>query len=137
MLVWILLPIWIGLIFYFGTGRWGRAQTQAMIDRWRRNVRFHAFLNRHHGKLRASFHYLEYGGLSLILYGILNRMAGHSSLSWDDARAAATAALAAFGALLDELHQLRSGTRQFRLIDFLHSCCGTSLALLLVRYSTL
>lgn len=137
MLNWILLAAWIGIIFFFGTGMWGRAQTQGWIDRANRNPRLHAFLNRHHGKLRASFHYVEFGVLTLILYGLLSAIGGHPFSTWGVWRAVAAGGMSAVAAYLDELHQLSSGTRCFRLVDYLHSCCGISLALLAIRYSAL
>ncbi len=137
MLIWIMLGGWIVMIVYFGTGKWGRGQTQSLIDRLKGSPRIHAFLDRHHGKLRASFHYLEFGGLTLILYGVLSFLAGDSLGTWSAGRAALSGILAAAGALLDELHQLSSGNRCFRLVDYLHSCCGICLALLLIRYGSL
>ncbi len=137
MPAWTVLIFWIGLIYFFGTAKWGRAGTQALIDRCRSNPRVHGFLNRYHGRLRAAFHYFEFGGLTLIVYGLLGRQAGHPLFAWDGARAAITGTLAAAAAVLDEVHQLRSGGRCFRLVDYLHSCCGISLALLVIRYSSL
>lgn len=134
--MWILILLlgWLGMIFYFGRGKWGRSQTQEIIDRLKATPGVRAFLDRHHGKLRASFHYVEFAGLTLILYGLLGSFGRHPFSDWAAWRAAAAGLGSALGALLDELHQLTSGTRQFRFVDYLHSCCGISLALLFIRY---
>lgn len=132
MMLWILALLWIAMIAYFGTGKWGRAQTQALIDRLRAHPRLQGCLHRHHGNLRAAFHYVEFGGLTLIVHGLLGGVFAQSG--WHAGRAALAGGLAALGALLDELHQLRSGTRQFRRVDYLHSCCGIALALFFLRF---
>lgn len=132
MMLWILALLWLAMIVYFGTGKWGRAQTQALIDRLRSHPRLHGLMDRYHGNLRAAFHYVEFGGLTLIVYGLLGGVFGQGG--WHDGRAALAGAVSALAALLDELHQLRSGSRQFRRVDYLHSCCGIALALFFLRY---
>jgi len=135
--LWILLIAWICMIAYFGTGKWGRTQTQRLIDRARDSPSLHAFLDRHHGKFRASFHYIEFGGLTLILYGLFSSLGGHPFTTWGVWRAGGAGVLAAGAALADELHQRTSSSRRFRAVDYLHSCCGISLALLAIRYAAL
>lgn len=124
----------LGVIWYLGGGSFGRAQTQAWIDRLARMPRLHAWLNRHHGKFRAAAHYIEFGGLFLALYWLCGTLRG-IGMAWEPVQAAALGVLSAVAAWLDELHQLRSGTRQFRREDFLHSCCGVSIAAAIVRYA--
>ncbi len=135
-ILWIVLILaaWIAMIFYFGQGKWGRSQTQQLIDRLRAHPRIHAFLDRHHGKFRAAFHYLEFGGLTLLVYTGLTWWADGSLREWSDARGAVSGGIGALAALLDELHQKMSSTRQFRRVDYLHSLCGIAIALLLLRY---
>ncbi|GEM_PF-525153 len=138
ILAWIALIVlaaWVGMIWYFGGGQWGRNQTQAIIDRLRRYPRVHAFLDRHHGKFRASFHYIEFAGMTLILYSLAAWMFGRGVAEWSYMRAAVAAVISAVAAYLDEVHQLRSGTRQFRRVDYLHSCCGIAIALMILRYA--
>jgi hypothetical protein len=123
-----------GVIWYLGTGRFGRAQTQAWIDRAHRNPRLHRLLNDHHGSLRASGHYFEFGGLFLVLYWLVDAAVGGGGWGWHPLWAAGLWVVCAVAAWLDELHQLQSGTRQFRRVDFLHSCCGISIAAAIVFY---
>lgn len=125
------------LIWYLGTGRFGRAQTQVWIDRVRSRPRLHAFLDRHHGKFRASAHYVEFGGLFLVLYWLWDVWVADGLMVWSPLLAAVLGVICAVAAWADEVHQLRSGTRQFRREDFLHSLCGISLAALLVCYQSL
>lgn len=127
----------IALIWYLGGGQFGRQQTQGWIDRLRRYPRLHAFLNRHHGKFRALPHYLEFGGLFLALYYFYDSTLGSREWRFDVLPAAVIALVAAAGAYLDEMHQLKSGTRQFRREDFLHSCCGIAIAAAAVFYQSL
>lgn len=131
------LLILLAIIWYLGTGRFGRAQTQRWIDRVRSVPAFHRFLDRHHGKFRAAAHYLEFGGLFLVLYWCWDSWLGDGRMAWHPARAAVVGAASAVAAWLDEVHQLRSGTRQFRREDFLHSLCGISLAAALILYQSL
>ncbi|MBX3729092.1 MAG: VanZ family protein [Candidatus Sumerlaeia bacterium] len=127
----------VALIWYLGGGSFGRAQTQAWIERVRSMPRVYGFLDRHHGKFRASAHYVEFGGLFLILYWVWDLFLGPGGLAWWPARAGILAVACAAAAWLDEMHQLRSGTRQFRRVDFLHSCCGIALAALAICYQAL
>ncbi|MDK2973041.1 MAG: hypothetical protein PWP23_2796 [Candidatus Sumerlaeota bacterium] len=126
-----------GLIYYLGSGRFGRAQTQVWIDRMRSHPALYGFLDRHHGKFRASAHYMEFGGLFLVLYWVWDLFLGPGGLPWMPGRAAVLWVACAAAAWLDEMHQLQSGTRQFRRVDFLHSCCGISLAALFLCYQSL
>jgi len=116
------------LIWFLGTGRFGRAQTQAWIDRAGKHPKFYDFLNRHHGKFRASGHYFEFGGLFLVLYWCLDSWFFGGALRFRPWLAVVLAVMCALAAHLDELHQLKSGTRQYRRVDFLHSCCGIAIA---------
>ncbi len=122
----------IGLIWFLGTGRFGRAQSQAWIDRLRSHPRVFAFLDRHHGKFRASVHYFEFGGMFLALYWCADAWFGGGDWTWRPLWGVAIACGCALAAHLDELHQLKSGTRQYRRVDFLHSCCGIAIAALIV-----
>lgn len=125
------------IIWYLGTGRFGRAQTQAWIDWFNRHPRMHAFLDKHHGKFRASGHYFEFGGLFLVLYWCWDAWFGNGNWQWLPMRAAILGPVCAVAAYLDEVHQLQSGTRQFRRVDFLHSLCGIALSALFICYQSL
>lgn len=121
------------LIWFLGSGRFGRAQTQGWIDRWtppggwaRRT------LNRHHGAIRAAAHYIEFGGLFLVLYWVAETLVGDGRWGFHPLRAVLIGLACMAAAFLDELHQLKSGTRQFRRVDFLHSTCGIAIAALIV-----
>jgi len=133
----VVLAAICGLIWFLGTGRFGRAQTQAWIERLRSRPRLYAFVDRHHGKFRALGHYVEFGGLFLVLYWLYDTLWGSGRLSFAPLPAVVIAVSCAAAALLDELHQLQSGTRQFRRVDFLHSCCGIAIACLVVQYQAL
>jgi len=133
----VALTALLGIIWYLGTGRFGRAQTQAWIDRVRDHPRLYALLERHHGKFRAAGHYFEFGGLYLVLYWLYDGLWARSGLRFELGPAITIAAVCAIAAYLDELHQLRSGTRQFRRVDFLHSLCGISLAAATIQYQSL
>jgi hypothetical protein len=125
------------LIWLLGGSGFGRAQTQAWIDRTRSWPWFNDFLNRHHGKFRAAGHYVEFGALFLVLYWIFDVLFQEGRLRFNPVAAAVIGVVCAVAAVLDELHQLRSGTRQFRRVDFLHSCCGIAIAAALVFYQHL
>lgn len=127
----------LGLIWFLGTGRFGRAQTQAWIDRLRKWPFLYRLLDRHHGKVRALGHYVEFGGLFLVLYWLYDALWGEGRFHFQPVPIVVIAVVCMVAALLDELHQLQSGTRQFRRVDFLHSCCGIALAALLVQYQSL
>lgn len=133
----VALVFLVCLIWYLGGGQFGRAQTQAWIDAVRGVPWLHGFLNRHHGKFRASAHYVEFGGLFLVLYWLYDVFFGGGGFVFRWGPAVVIAAVSMVAAWLDEVHQLRSGTRQFRREDFLHSCCGISLAMALVFYGSL
>ena len=128
----IALVLLVFLIWLLGGSRFGRAQTQSWIDRTRRLPWLHRFLDRHHGKFRAAGHYVEFGGLFLVLYWIYDVFASSGQFLWSPLPAAVIWVICAVSAILDELHQLRSGTRQFRRVDFLHSCLGITIAAALV-----
>jgi VanZ family protein len=115
---------WVALIFFGGSGWFGRSGTQSLIDSLRGSPRLQGLLNRWHGEIRASFHYIEFGTLSLIVYLIfhLNWGAG----LWTGWAAPATLAICAILAYLDEKRQELTPGRQFRTIDFIHSLIGLS-----------
>ncbi len=119
------------VIYILGSGAFGRAQTQKAIDRFRAWGAVYTFLDRHHGKFRAAAHYLEFGGLFLVLYWLQAALL-EGSLVFRWGPALAVAAICILAAFLDEMHQLRSGTRQFRRVDFLHSTCGVAIAMAMV-----
>ncbi|MEQ8821489.1 MAG: VanZ family protein [Sumerlaeia bacterium] len=125
-----------GLIFWLGSGRFGRSQTQAWIDRLRARPKVFAFFDRHHGAFRALAHYVEFGGLFLILYWCWDGWFGDGRFTWHPLRAGIVAAACALAAYLDEVHQLQSGSRQFRRVDFLYSLCGIAIAALIVCYQS-
>lgn len=124
----------LGVIWYLGTGKFGRAQTQAWIDRAREHPRLFALLDRHHGKFRAAGHYVEFGGLFLVLTWLTGAVRG-TGMAWDALQSLVIAVVCIVAAYLDEKHQLMSGTRQFRREDFLHSICGVCIAGALVFYA--
>ncbi len=110
---------WVALIFVGGAGLFGRDGTQRLIDQLRRAPRVHALLNRWHGEIRASVHYIEFGPLSLILYLLLHRRWGDERWTWW--AALATLVIGSALAYLDEKRQEMTPGRQFRTIDFKHS----------------
>jgi len=112
-------------IFLMGTSRFGRRGTQSWIDRVRNKPRLNAFLNRHHGKFRAAFHYVEFVTLTILLYWAF--VLGRWEWSW--LRGAAAYLLSCSYAYLDELHQSKTPGRMFRRIDFIHSLLGATLAI--------
>lgn len=119
------------LIYYFGTERFGRNATQRWIDRMHASPRLAAcaaWCDRHHGGLRAAFHYVEFGGLTLVLVGV----ATLGSFRFDTPWPFLAWALACVGAYADEVHQARTPGRCFRRIDFLHSLLGATLMLALL-----
>jgi VanZ family protein len=115
---WIALA-WIALISFGGSRWFGRDGTQRLIDRWRENPRVHAFLNRHHGEIRASFHYIEFGPLSLVVYLIFHLNWGSGLWTWW--AALLTILICTLLAYLDEKRQELTPGRQFRTVDFIHS----------------
>ncbi len=125
----IVLILTAGIIWWLGSGSFGRGQTQRWIDRLGTWPRLHAFLDYHHGKFRAAMHYVEFGGLFLVLYWLYDAWLGGGDFAFRWGPAGVIALLCAGAAYLDEVHQLRSGTREFRTVDFLHSCCGITIAL--------
>lgn len=132
----LLLAGLLAMIWYLGSANFGRAQTQAWIDRVKSQPRLHAWLNRHHGKFRAAGHYVEFGGLFLVLYWLYDEVWAHASMRFDPVVALALAFICVVIAYIDEKHQLSSGARQFRRVDFLHSCCGITIAAAIVEYAT-
>lgn len=145
MVTWIppvvALVVVLAVIWYLGGGQFGRSQTQAWIDRVRRMPRLYGWLDRHHGKFRASVHYVEFGGLFLVLYwlgdAVLWGGEREPRMTFRWSLAGVAAAVSVVAAFLDEMHQLQSGTRQFRRVDFLHSCCGVTLAMGIVYIQSL
>ncbi len=123
-LLWIVTIAWMAAIFFLGASAFGRAGTQGWIDRLRSHPRLHAWLDRHHGKFRAAFHYVEFTTLTWLLYWAL----GRGDWGWADARAALAYALSCGYAYVDEWHQSRTPGRQFRPVDFIHSLLGATLA---------
>src|SRR5437868_6648434 len=115
----VVLAFWTGMLWWLGGGMFGRAQTQAWIDRFSKAPRIHAFLDRHHGKFRAAVHYVEFGGLYLALYWVYDAVFARGRVEFLPVAFVVIALICAVAALLDELHQLKSGTRQFRRVDFL------------------
>ena len=116
----------MALILYLGGARFGRDGSQAMIDRWGRGPRLGAWLNRHHGALRAGFHYVEFVTLAVLLYMALGWALetppiGRMAMAW---------AAAAGWAWVDEYRQSLTPGRMFRRIDFLHSLAGTTIGAL-------
>ncbi len=128
---WCLGILWIAFIYFMGSPRFGRQGTQSWIDRAAMYPRLQAFLNRHHGRFRAGFHYVEYVTLTLLLYWSFN----FGSWKWSDMRGAIAYLISCLCAYLDELHQSRTPGRCFRPIDFLHSLLGSTLALGAIRLS--
>jgi VanZ family protein len=113
---------WVALIFFGGSRFFGRSSTQRLIDHWRNSPRVYAFLNRHHGAIRASFHYIEFGTLSLILHMVLRLHWSEGLWSWQ--ATALTLIVTSLLAYLDEKRQELTPGRQFRTIDFIHSMIG-------------
>src|SRR5690606_32347750 len=101
------------VIWLLGSGRFGREGTQRLIDRFRAVPAVHRFLNRHHGTLRASGHYVQFGGLFVVLYWLADSAAGEGRFSFRWLIAVPCAFVSFAAAYLDELHQLRSGKRMF------------------------
>lgn len=128
MTYWAAVAFWLVFIAYCGTRRFGRAQSQQWIDTVKHRPRLWTLLDAYHGHLRAAFHYLEFGGLFLLLYLALSQ----GNLNWLPARAYATWAISCIIAVLDEWHQSRTAGRCFRRIDLLHSFFGATLTLLAV-----
>ncbi|MBX7245431.1 MAG: VanZ family protein [Candidatus Sumerlaeaceae bacterium] len=124
------------LIWWLGGGTFGRNQTQTWIDRCARVPWLHDFLNRHHGSFRAAGHYVEFGGLFLVLFWLVDTVWRHGRMEFSAGPAIGIALICMAAAYLDELHQLRSGTRQFRRVDFLHSCCGIAGAAAVIFYQS-
>lgn len=125
--LWLIVFFWVGVIYLFGRSGFGRANTQALIDKVKHHPALWAFLDRHHGKFRASFHYIEFGFCYAILYLAL----GAGNLRWGYGRGLAVWGITSILALLDEIHQKKRGGRCFRRIDLLHSILGAGLAMLL------
>lgn len=128
VITWLAVIFWLGVIWFFGRAGFGRANSQAFIDRLKRHLRLWKLLDRHHGKFRAAFHYLEFGACYAILYAAISG----GGFEWKYGSGlgvwGATCALA----YLDELHQKRSGGRCFRRVDLLHSILGASFIMLLI-----
>ena len=138
----ILLPLAtlggvLALIWYLGGGKFGRGQTQRWIDHTRRWPAVNRLLERLHGNARAAAHYVEFGALFLALYWVQDTFLGSGHLLFEWIPSVVVAMLCAAAAWLDELHQLRSGGRQFRRVDFLHSCCGITIAMAIIFYRDL
>ena len=126
MIYAIIVIIWLGLIYYFGTSSFGRGQTQKIIDRYKGNPRVWQFLDKNHGTLRASFHYVEFGGLYFLIYFALTGGVFRWRYDFGFIDLGITFVLA----YVDEVHQSRTAGRCFRRIDLLHSYFGGALAFL-------
>lgn len=116
------------LIYYFGTERFGRGGTQRWIEALRaspRGARLALWCDRHHGRLRAGFHYVEFGTFTFVLIALATRGTFRFDTLWPYLAWAASCGVA----YLDELHQSRTPGRCFRRIDFLHSLFGATLML--------
>ena len=133
----IALALLAGLIYYLGGASFGRSQTQNWIDATGKYPRLNGLLNRFHGNIRASAHYIEFGGLFLVLYWIWDAIWGSGLYAFRPMPALIIGLVCVIAAILDELHQIQSGTRQFRRVDVLHSTCGISIAAFLVLVQTM
>lgn len=120
----------IALIFFGGSRWFGRSGTQGLIDRFESYPRFHALLNRWHGEIRASFHYIEFGGLSLLSHLLLRHWWPEGVWSWQ--AALITIPLCTVIAFLDEKRQELTPGRQFRLMDFHCSVRGLLLMQMII-----
>jgi VanZ family protein len=118
---WIALG-WLALIFLGGASPFGRAGTQRLIDRLQGWPQLHAVLDRHHGAIRAAWHYVEFGTLSLLIYLIPHLEWGKGTYTWW--AAAAAIPICSLIAYLDEKRQELTPGRQFRMEDFKHSIRG-------------
>lgn len=126
LFLWMAVGLWLGVIYYFGRAGFGRANTQALIDKCKKFTRLWEFLDRHHGKFRASFHYIEFGLCYLILFTAL----GGGLIEWRYSRGLLVWLVTGILAILDEVHQKKSGGRCFRRVDLLHSILGATLVML-------
>jgi VanZ like family len=124
---WIIAVIWLGVIYYFGQAGFGRANSQALIDKLKKYPRLWLFFDRQHGNIRASFHYIEFG----ICYAVIFFTVCLGNLQWHYGKAFLAWFITCFLAFLDEMHQKGSGGRCFRRIDLLHSMLGASIVMLL------
>jgi VanZ family protein len=125
------------MIWWLGGGQFGRDQTQGWINALARFPKLQLWLNRKHGNIRAAAHYVEFGGLYLVLYWLVDEIFGNGMLLFHWPQATALWVICAVAAWLDEMHQLRSGSRQFRRVDFLHSCCGITIAMAMIFFGEL
>ncbi|NUP88201.1 MAG: VanZ family protein [Candidatus Sumerlaeia bacterium] len=118
---WLTLA-WIAVIFLGGAGAFGRAGTQRMIDRLQHTPWVHRLLDRYHGELRAAWHYVEFGALSLVLYLLIHSRWGAGPWTWW--AALVTLLTGTVIAYLDEKRQELTPGRQFRWHDFWCSIRG-------------
>ena len=126
--LWLVVGFWVAVIYYFGRAGFGRANTQALIDKCKKYPHLWGFLDRNHGKIRASFHYFEFGLCYLILFTALCG----GRIEWHYARGFLVWLATGILAFLDEMHQKKSGGRCFRRIDLLHSILGATLVMLVL-----
>jgi len=127
VIAWLAVIFWLGVIWFFGRAGFGRANTQRLIDLLKHYRRLWEFLDKHHGKFRAAFHYIEFGACYAVLYAAVS-----GGFAWHYGKGAAVWGATCGLAYLDELHQKRSGGRCFRRVDLLHSVLGASLIMLFI-----
>lgn len=120
----------IALIFFGGSRWFGRSGTQGLIDRFQSHPRIQTFLNEWHGEIRASFHYIEFGGLSLLSYLLLRHWWPDGFWSWQ--AALITIPLTTVIAYFDEKRQELTPGRQFRQMDFHCSVRGLLLMQIII-----
>ena len=72
VIAWLAVIFWLGVIWFFGRAGFGRANTQRLIDLLKHYRRLWGFLDKHHGKFRAAFHYIEFGACYAALYAAVS-----------------------------------------------------------------
>lgn len=120
---------WMVLILYLGSGQFGRDGSQKLIDQYcATHPRVKDFFNRWHGHFRASFHYIEFCTLTLLLYLLFSGL----SPVIKPLSALAAWVIASIYAWVDEHRQSLTPGRQFRRQDFMHSLFGCELSVLAI-----